>query len=477
MPAILRHYQWPRRSVVGLGILLCLLFLLYAITTNIVTSAACGNIFRCAGVFNAGKGVLVLLFLGMTAVYCIVYLYLRTSSDEPQRRFRTILFFSICFTAILFLSLPFMTTDIYGYIFRAEIAVEHHVNPYNTTPEELGYGTIVPCERTPMVYGPLYTIISMFLYKIGGSAFIAQLTVYRLFNVALFALCGYLVFRIMLRVASRHAYAATALFLWNPFVLLEVVSNVHNDIIMLAFILLSALFILRRQYVLAGAMLAAGFAVKFITIFLFPVLLLMLLKDRMPSRQKAVKLGLVVLAAFAVIAVLYLPFHNFSANVGNLGRAYVANYKLTFFKSVINGVVQTIGDVFNSPPASKDTLLMLYLVVFGAAYAVVLFWPRIAERGVFIRRYFWIIALALSFVANMFNIWYTIWLFPLLLLAGNPRHFPIILILTLSGFAFYLDGNLLANTLFWVLVGMYYAAVLAAPRLRFGIQFSDGKSR
>ncbi len=467
--------RWPRYFFYSLGALFAILYLGFTLASIYYTPKKYPVFTTFAGFFNSNESVITVLFITLVVVYTAFFFLVRATTVS-KKIFVIGIAFAVLFSALLILSPPFMSVDLYGYIFRAEIVNTHNVNPYVVTPADLGYESEVPWAQTNMKYGPLYTVISMGLQRVSGSELSAELTVFRLFNILLFFGSAFFIFKAVRSIIPRFSRAATLLFLWNPFLLIELVHNGHNDVMILFCIVLSFYALVQKKYFLAIIVLVFGFLIKFLTIFLIPIVLLMLMRDKKPTKWKLKQLLLICVVSIVPIALFYLPFQNFNDNVGNLGRAYFANYKLTFVKAIMNGATNITTDVLNINPVSVDGLMNIHLIVFVIGYLIILFYPKKQGQIYDGKRFFWILLLALSIIANMNNIWYSVVLFPLVLFTTDKYYYPIILMLTLSGFIFYIESNLGANTLLMVmlLVYLFILRLISSKKYSFGI-ISFGK--
>ena len=457
--------KWPRYLIYALGASFGILFLLYALIAIATTPRQFPFLGTHVGFFISDKTAAIILFFALFLVYVAFFVFI-ASHGRIKRKFKFIILMSVLFVAFLIIAPPFLSADLYGYIFRAEIVTVHNVNPYHIAPADLGYGNIMPSPHLPMTYGPLYTVISMVLQKISGPMLFVNMLVFRLFNVLLFAGCAFLIYHIVKLVAPRFSHAATALFLWNPFILIEVVNNGHNDIMMLLCILASVYAIIRKKWIAAGIFLGLGMLIKFMTVILFPILFILILKQKGTVWRKITQIILVLVIVSSIAAILYIPFDTFISNVTNLNRAYFESNKLTFPKAFVSAGAEYFSDMLNREKLSQSGLQIVYLIVFLIGYIVLLFFPKISRGDNFIKRYFWVLLLALCFIGNVYNIWYTIWLFPLVLLVADVKYRPLILFFTLSGFVFYIDNNLFANTLLVMLLLLYYSYIKGAEYFR-----------
>jgi hypothetical protein len=157
-------------------------------------------------------------------------------------------------------------------------------------------------------YGPLGILLDALPVAITGSSLLASLILLKGIFSALALGSAYLAYAI---VRPRHPLLAVgaALFIaWNPFVLLEVSVNGHNDIAMLFLILLALYAVTRERLLVAVVLLALACMVKYAAVFLIPLVLLYGAWRQQTSEDRLVYVGSALAWSFAVVAVLYFPF-------------------------------------------------------------------------------------------------------------------------------------------------------------------------
>ena len=109
------------------------------------------------------------------------------------------------------------------------------------------------------------------------------------------------------RISGKKKFAV--LYGLNPFILIEAIANVHNDIIILFFVLISLYFLLKRKNLLLSIIaLALATGVKYFTILLLPVVILYHFRTekRLSVRfLRCIEYGVIFLVIFALEYILY----------------------------------------------------------------------------------------------------------------------------------------------------------------------------
>jgi hypothetical protein len=206
----------------------------------------------------------------------------------------------MAFAFALLFSFPGESADIFDYLFRGRMMAEHGLSPLTTTPYEVqhyAFHRYVSWSQWVDAYGPMWEYASAaiaWLVRAQSSpdklaalasgnqvctelpvlcvALTDYVTTYRLFALAMSAICGALIYAIVKRERDDDA-ARTALlgWLWNPLVLISTAIGAHNDVLMLAFVLLGVWLFQREQFLLGLLALLLAAHVKMTALVLLPV--------------------------------------------------------------------------------------------------------------------------------------------------------------------------------------------------------------
>lgn len=138
-----------------------------------------------------------------------------------------------CF--LFLVSYPAFAHDIFNYMFDARTIVKYGQNPYLTTPLDFPQDDWIRFMRwthVGSVYPPGWLITTIPFYLLGLGKFTLTLLSFKLLGVISFLSSSWL----MLKIAGRKAWI---LWSFNPMVLIESLSSVHNEITMVTFTLLA----------------------------------------------------------------------------------------------------------------------------------------------------------------------------------------------------------------------------------------------
>ena len=233
--------------------------------------------------------LLCLLFLGY------LYIYLRSKLTKFPWKF---FFVTI---GILTIAYPMLSYDLYNYMFHGKILWFYHANPHVLAPLEFTGDLWLRFMRwvhTPSAYGPVFTAIESPAYLLGLGKFVPVLLLMKLTMSAFFVWVIYLIGQISRKLGftKDQQVLAQLSIAFNPFILLEVVVNGHNDAVMIALFFWSLLYSLNSKVVPSLLSLLTSVGTKYVTILTLPTYFI-----KSPRFK-------VIFATFAMLApVVFLP--------------------------------------------------------------------------------------------------------------------------------------------------------------------------
>ncbi|MCA1816086.1 MAG: hypothetical protein LC746_06705 [Acidobacteria bacterium] len=211
--------------------------------TALVYACACLAFVKGPGAYTrAGREIVTwLLVLPLLFLFWKGYKLLETDDEagDARRDARTVAVFASVFCLFAFLTVPFHSTDVFGYVNRGWQQTHYGLNPYVYRLADTPGWQQDPMMRehwlyNPNPYGFLFSLLARFLCYVGGGNFWATLALFKLTNVAAFAASAWLVWKTsaLLGHAGHGGRVRTLyLILWNPLVLMHHVANGHNDIL------------------------------------------------------------------------------------------------------------------------------------------------------------------------------------------------------------------------------------------------------
>ena len=260
------------------------------------------NSMQRLGYFHRPQATLIyLIFLILTFLLFIFNLWFFYREKVGVRYLKLSVITS---TLILIFAYPFLSSDLFNYLFDAKIILNYHVSPYTHKPQDFigdDWLRFMRWVHRYSPYGPIWLGMSLVPAFLGFGKFILNLLFFKIF-IALFHLINaYLIFKILQKINPRMALFGTTFYALNPLFLIEGVANAHNDVVLATFIILSLYFltISKKQYVYLSLFL--GTLVKYIPILNLPWLLIFSKSKIVDSLPKIILLNLMTMLVFTYL--------------------------------------------------------------------------------------------------------------------------------------------------------------------------------
>lgn len=215
------------------------------------------------------------IYLGIFAFLFICFLCsLQYYKTTKHTKFPWKLF--ILVMLVLTVAYPMLSYDVFNYMFHGKILWFYHANPHSIAPQEFSGDLWLRFMRwvhTPSAYGPVFTAIESPAYLLGIGKFVPTLYLMKATMVAFFAWSVYLVGRVgeLIKLDKNSIIRAQLILAFNPFLLLELVVNAHNDAVMIALLLFALYLALINKTKLSILSLMLSIGVKYITALTLPL--------------------------------------------------------------------------------------------------------------------------------------------------------------------------------------------------------------
>lgn len=185
----------------------------------------------------------------------------------------------IALSLILNFSYNAFSYDLFNYIFDAKIYTYYGHNPYFQKAEDYAaYGEpmlgFMQWTHRMYPYGPVWLFLTIPLSYLGFQFFLPTLFLFKFLMTLSFLGSVYMIGRILQKTSPQNELVGIVLFGLNPLVLIESVVSAHNDIVMMFFALCALLFLIEKRYIFSAVLLLFSIGIKFATVFLIPVFLL-----------------------------------------------------------------------------------------------------------------------------------------------------------------------------------------------------------
>ena len=323
------------------------------------------------------------------------------------------MFILIAIAGIIFcLIIPTTSLDIYSYIGNGWVDSNYHQNPYytpvqevlnNNGPDEMLVKVARCWKEETVVYGPAWSIICRILTCFSFGKITNAVFIFKIANFAIFIGCSWLIYKI----TKKKLF--TIIFALNPFILFEFLSNVHNDIFLVFFILLSIYFIKNKKNLgLAIVSLAIATAIKYLSVILLPFIIIYALKDE-ELKNKVIKTILYVIEFCLIITAFYLIYLK---DIKVLAGIFIQQNKYE------RSIMLALWYLLNQDEKIMSIIKAILLSIFTISYISIickLFFSKNASKITFrktMQTYQTFLFIFTFILITNFNAWYVIWLFP-----------------------------------------------------------------
>lgn len=237
-----------------------------------------------------------LLYIFILAILSMLYVLAIKKRKEIFSSTKKMFLFIAIIAMIFVVVLPFLSSDIFYYLGVGRLDSTYHQNPYYTTIKEfveqeensqylqtdtvLAQGYQNDWRDATVVYGPIWTLICKSVASISFGNIDIALLIFKLVNVLVHLGNCYLIYKI------SHKKLFTCIYGLNPFILIEGIACVHNDIFVVLFILLALYFLTeKKNLVLTVTFLAMATAIKYFAIILLPFVVIYYFREETPLKR------------------------------------------------------------------------------------------------------------------------------------------------------------------------------------------------
>ena len=334
---------------------------------------------------NLGEGLALVLFAVLGGLGCLRAATLPTAAVWTG---------GIVLTLIATATPPFLSNDVFDYVLHGRVESVHGANPYVYAPRAFADDPFFAyCQWPDWVtpYGPIWVALQTVLTGLGEASVWASVYLLKLSMAGCHLLTAWLL--------ARVARAQLALWLWNPFLLLEVAGSAHNEALLALFLMLMAVALAQDRIALATLAFGCAVLTKHGCAPLGPLLLAWCIRQR---RLAGFAAGLVATGVLTFLCALH--YFREPAALAFLGR------QLGNRGASVQGVlVHWLGDAAAAPVAWLGQALA-GVVTLCCAWRVRDL-QGLARHGALVSLTFLLVAMPL------FSPWYHLWWLPLVALA------------------------------------------------------------
>ncbi|MBT4277351.1 hypothetical protein HOD96_01215 [Candidatus Falkowbacteria bacterium] len=356
----------------------------------------------------------IFIFSGLIFFYFLIYKLGKNNKDIIKNNFKIIIFFFILFQLTLLIIPPLGSSDLYNYIYRTKVLTHYHENPFLVPPDTFPQDPLInltwsEAHNTPLIYGPLWLGISILPTVLAFNDITAGVMLFKLLAILFSIISGFLIFKILARIKPDYKYLGFTLYVFNPLLLFEIANNGHNDIAMMFFVLLSVYFFLKEKYCLSIAILTLSVIIKFITILLLPILVLIIINKKGKIKEKIKFISLSILIFFTVIFLGYfLSGNNLKIFLGVLKQTQMSIFThFSLFPLLLQTFFQNL-DIIIIKKISNLAFIISYVIIITR-----ILYLKNKDFYNLIKYFFLVFFLYFILASTWLMPWYFIWIIPL----------------------------------------------------------------
>ena len=385
--------------------------------------------------------IYLIILIGLTILY---FLIIKNREKIFKNVKRMYLFITV--TAIMYVVvIPFMSSDVFYYLGIGRLNSKYHQNPYYTTIAEfvenegneelLQKDTVLQKGKqnvwsdTTVVYGPVWTFICSIFGAMSFGNVDVGLLLFKIMAVLLHILNCYLIYKITKKKIFVLIYGL------NPFILLEGIASVHNDLYIITFVLGALYFLInKKKLLLSLVFLALATAIKYFTILLLPFIIIYYFRDKKPlERLKYCFIyGIIFFILVGITYILYVQDWTVLMGIFTQQEKFAKNFYII--------LMEYFGTIPDLPVTLNRTLLICFVIVYFFTCLILLNKKKITLKAEMSSCEKFLIAFLFLLITN-FQPWYIMWLFPLLMWQ-KPEHLRLIVQVSII--------SQLANTIFLI---------------------------
>ena len=405
-----------------------------------------------------------IIYLVILTILTIFYYFIVKNRDKLFKNNKQMYIYIAIISLIFVMVVPFLSSDVFYYLGIGRIDSVYGQNPYYVTIKDfvesgdnsqyleqdtvLAKGYENDWRNTTVVYGPVWTLICTIVAGISfGNIDIALLTL-KLLNMIVHMVNCYLIYRLTGKKLFVLLYGL------NPYMFIEGIANVHNDIYVVTFILASMYFLLKKKNIIASIVfLALATAIKYFAILLLPFIIIYYFRDKKPLERlkKCFLYGMLFIFIVAITYLLYVQDIQVLNGIMTQQEKFAKNFYIILMEYFdIPNLVSNVNTVF----------LISFIIIYSFTCLTLLYKKQIKFREEMRKTEYFLIAFLFLLITN-FQPWYIMWLFPLMMWQNKNMIQLIVQIALISQFAnsvFLINGEGWRNGTpftFFMLLGIF----------------------
>ena len=229
--------------------------------------------FQHTGYFQ--RPIATSLYLGLLVIFFVLYgvtLWLMKKNRISERSF----WWTVgILTAILVLSYPAFSYDMFNYMFTAKTVLVYHKSPYSVIPLQFTgvepWLSFMHWTHLPSAYTPLWIALTLPAYLFGFGYFLLVMWNLKILVAASYVITTLFIGKILSKLEPGKRLLGMAIFALNPLVIFETLVSGHNDMVMMALVMAAYYLYIEKRRWASFFTLSLSVALKLMTIMVVPI--------------------------------------------------------------------------------------------------------------------------------------------------------------------------------------------------------------
>ena len=405
-----------------------------------------------------------IIYLIILTLLTICYFLIVKNREKLFKNNKQMYMYIAIISLIFVIVVPFLSSDVFYYLGVGRLDSQYGQNPYYVTIKDfvesgdnsqyleqdtvLAKGYENDWGSTTVVYGPVWTLVCKIVAGISFGNIDIGLLVFKLLNMAIHLVNCYLIYKLTGKKLFVLLYGL------NPYMFIEGIANVHNDIYVVTCIFASLYFLLKKKNILVSIIfLALATAIKYFAILLLPFIIMYYFRDKKPwERLKNCFLyGMLFVFIVAITYLLYIQDMQVLSGIMTQQGKFTKNFYI---------ILMEYFDIPNLVSNVNRVLLISFIIIYFFTCLTLLFKKQITFREEMRKIQYFLVAFLFLLITN-FQPWYIMWLFPLMMWQKKKMIQFVVQIALISQFAnsvFLINGEGWRNGTpftFFMLLGIF----------------------
>ena len=370
---------------------------------------------------NSNREMQTLWYIIILALITIFYILIIKNRNKIFKNIKNILIYIALIGTIYVFTIPFMCSDVFYYLGVGRIDQEYNQNPYYSTIKEyvennqneklekdtvLMQGNLNDWADTTVVYGPIWQLVCKGIALLSFGNIDIGLLVFKIINLIIHILNCYLIYKISNKKIFSVIYGL------NPSILLEFIGNMHNDTILVAFILLAIYFIYKKNNLKISILfLALSTGMKYFSILLLPFFIIYYYRDNKKITYrfiKCIQYGIIFLGLILLEYLFY--FQDYTVLIGIITQT--SKYSKSIYSAILLKNKEIVVEL-------RYIVLYVFYLYYIKVFTEIIFEKNIKWRNV-IKKCNNILVFSMLLLTT-FQQWYLIWLFTIIMWQNNKK--------------------------------------------------------